>query len=110
MKYISVLISISLLITIFGCTYGKREGTIQKDSSSNIRFIGNVIDAQIQVDNGEKITLSEKGSDRMNAFNPRKLYQVSPGKHNVKVYRSGEIVVDKLIYVGIGEIKEVNIP
>lgn len=101
---------ISLFLLFAGCSYGRREGTIQKDNISSIRFKGNVIGAVIQVDNGEKVLISDKDTDELNSFNPRQLYQVSPGKHTIKVSKDDKKVIDKTIYVGTGEIKEINIP
>lgn len=110
MRTVVCAIVLSLAIFHAGCTYGTREGTVQKDDASSIRFTGNPIGVEIQVDDGRRILIAEEDSDEFDAFKPRQLYRVTPGKHTVKVYRNSEKVVDKTIYVGTGEIKEIAIP
>jgi hypothetical protein len=110
MKRGTFIFLIAFASLLFACSYGLREGTVQKDSPSSIRFTGNVVGTQIQIDSSATIDIVNKDTDEMNAFNPRQLFQVPPGKHIVKVFRAGTSVLEQAIYIGKGEIKEVSVP
>jgi hypothetical protein len=85
-----------LLFLMTGC--GINEGIIQKAERGYIEFTGNIDGAVAQVDNSEpfKITLN--------------VYQLSNGKHRVKVFRDSKLVVDRLLFIDDQTRLEVQIP
>jgi len=102
------LIIIPILALLFiSCTYGNREGVVQKSGKSYLHFQGNPANVTFVIDDGEPINLEEeKGSDR---YAPNLLYEISPGKHSLKVFRNGELIIERLIYVASSETKEVEL-
>jgi hypothetical protein len=111
MKRISVLIVTLLFVLLSGCMrYGTREGNIQKAEGAYLQFVGDIEagkPVELLVDDSEKIAITVIEKADQKDFDPRDLYQIKPGKHRVKVFVSGELVVDQLLYVASGEIKEV---
>lgn len=98
MKYL--LISITLFSTLWfgGCGY--KEGVSAGDQKSFLYFSGNTKNVTVSVDDGEKFSV-KNGRDNQ--------YRIKPGKHTVRVYREGEIRVEREIYVGDGIAKEISI-
>ncbi len=102
-----IFIFFILGVIFFSCTYGTREGVIQKSSESFLHFMGNAENVSVVIDDGESFILAEEPD--VQRYTPHLLYQVSPGKHTIKVYRKDELIVDRIIYVASGETKEVEI-
>lgn len=100
------------VLLIVSCGY--KEGVIQRADRSYLSFTGNLDNVSVQLDNAEPFTLQSYGVDsdgqrrHMNVNN--KLYQVSPGKHTIKVYRDGQLVVNRILLLDTDVIKEVHIP
>ena len=77
------------------------------EKNLHLHFQGNIENVTFVIDDGESISLEEEeGSPR---YAPNLLYQIPPGKHSLKVYRDGELIVDRLIYVSSNETKEVEL-
>ena len=68
----------------------------------------------MQIDNAEPFMLKSYVVDADGQRSPvdkkNKLYQISPGKHNVKVYRDGQLIVNRILILDNNVIKEVQIP
>lgn len=108
-KYLLLFCSL-LLIT--SCGY--KEGIIQKSDKSYFNFIGDVKNVSVQIDSAEPFTLGslvvdDDGKERI-VNKKNKLYQVAPGKHNLKVYRNGQLVINRVLFLDNNVIKEVQIP
>lgn len=106
------LLLIFLVMVIVSCGY--KEGVIQRADKSFLNFTGNLQEASVQIDNAEPFMLKSyvvdaEGQQRA-VDNKNKLYQISPGKHNVKVYRGGQLVVNRILILDNNVIKEVQIP
>lgn len=105
MKKLIIIPILGLLLV--SCTYGNRQGVVQKSNKSYLHFMGNTENVTFVIDEGELINLQkEEGSRR---YAPNLLYQITPGKHSLKVYREGELIIDRLIYVSSNETKEVEL-
>jgi len=108
-KYLMLLFGLMLIAS---CGY--KEGIIQKSEKSYFKFSGSVKNVSVQIDNNEPFALGtlivdEDGTERkVNKEN--KLYQVSPGKHALKIYRNGELIVNRVLFLDNNVIKEVQIP
>jgi len=105
MKKILVFLILGLLFV--SCTYGTKEGVIQKSDKSFLHFIGNAKNVTVIIDDTEPIILEEESS--VQRYAPHLLYQVKPGKHTIKVYRDEQLIVDRIIFIATGETKEVEI-
>lgn len=107
-KVILLLLGMTL---IYACGY--HEGIIQKAERSYLKFVGNIENASIQIDNIEPFTIkatvaSENGES--NAAPDNKVYQLLPGKHFLKIYRNGNLVVDRILLLENQATMEVIIP
>lgn len=101
-----IIIPLLGLLFVF-CTYGSREGVVQKSDKSYLRFTGNTENITFSIDDGELLNLQkEEGSQR---YEPNLLYQIPSGKHTLKVYRDGELIMDRLIYIASSETKEIEL-
>lgn len=97
MRYCSAFI-ICLFLMTAACGY--QESIVQKSEKSYLKFTGNPIEVKIQIDDMTPFSLAE--SD--------KLYQISPGRHIVKAYRNGELIVNRVLIVDSQVTTEVTIP
>lgn len=82
---IQIIIIIALIV---GCG-GYNTGTIQKAEKGFIKFSGNTFDIKVSIDNGTQFAI-EKTVDQ---------YELTPGKHFVKVYRDNKLLVDRVIII-----------
>lgn len=93
------LLSISLLLLfIAGCGYN--ESIMQKADKSYLKFVGNTEQIQITIDGGEPFS-PEENID---------LYQLSPGKHTIKITRNNAVVVNRIILLDNKTTMEINVP
>ena len=97
-KFALVLV-LALLVT--GCGY--KEGVVQKDSVAHLWFTGSAEQAYVSVDDKEPFALNSSGGNLT-------YYQVAPGKHRIVVRKGTDVVVDRVVIVGDGAIKEIQIP
>ncbi len=96
-----------LLFLIIGCGY--YEGVVQPTPSSYLSFMGNVDGATAIID--DRITLNLdielRGSEGQKKTI---LFQITPGKHKVIVTKMGQEVVNRIIIIGDGTTKEIEVP
>jgi hypothetical protein len=114
MKKKLFIIAFSLL-TIISCIIGRREGTVQKSDASYLHFT-TLNDENLKsslslvIDDGQPFVVEiDQTTNRNTRFTNKKLYQITPGKHTIKVYKNGNLSIDKLIYVGNQETVEIDI-
>ena len=100
MRSIRAFLCVFLVVFLFGC--GLTEGVIQKDQKSYLLFTGNISNSIVYIDELSPVEISED--------NGKTLYEISPGKHNIIVRKSGEVVVNRDILLGNGITKEISIP
>ena len=102
-----IIIFLFLCLILISCSYGTREGVVQKSSKSFLQFVGNVENTSVIIDDGEPFIIrKENDGDR---YSPHLLYQIAPGKHTIKIYRNDQLIVDRIIFVASSETKEVEI-
>lgn len=93
------------LLLFYACGY--QEGVVQKGEKSYIKFTGNTENVSIQIDETIRFVIkASPGSDGAD----NKLYQVSPGKHQLRVYREGGLVVNKVLFIDNQATAEVVVP
>jgi len=103
-----IIYSALLIICIVcSCTVGIREEVIQKEDKSFLHFTGKTLGATVIIDDKDKILLEESkdGKD----FSKKTLYQVCPGKHKLKIFKDNELIIERIIYIGNSETKEIEI-
>lgn len=99
------IILLSCILLLHACGY--QDGIIQKGEKSFIKFTGNLENVSVQIDDMNQFALTTKAED---GFAYNKLYQVSPGKHSLKVYRDGSLIVNRILFLDNQATAEVIIP
>ncbi len=109
-----ILIYFVLLFFLSSCGY--KEGIIQKAEKSYLKFVGNWQNALVQIDDTAQFKLesfivsnSETGTTEKKSPEDN-LYQLSPGKHTIKIYKDGVIVVNRILLLENQAIMEVFVP
>lgn len=104
-RYAKYVLAFIVACFLTGCGY--REGVIQKDPIAYLWFTGNTEQALVSLDDKEPFVLNRtEGTQEENLT----YYQVPPGKHRIVVKKGSEIVVDRVLIIGDGSIKEIRIP
>lgn len=88
-------------LLLIGCTI-HQEGVIQKADLSYIMFKGNVKEVTVKIDNNNPFQI--EGAEN------RTLYQLRPGKHIIKVFRNGELIVNRILFLDNQTTTEVLVP
>jgi hypothetical protein len=65
-----------------------------------VYFSGNTENVLVSIDNGTQFVV-KPGRDNQ--------YQINPGKHSIRVYREGILVVERDVYIGDGIAKEIGV-
>lgn len=96
-----------LFFSIISCGY--YEGVVQPTPQSYLSFIGNTNGAIAVIDDTTTLNLDKelRGSEDEKKV---VLFQISPGKHKVVVTKMGREVVNRIIIVGDGATKEIQVP
>lgn len=88
------------------CSCGLTEGVIQKDPKSYFKFSGNTKNAMVYIDDLAPIALNtDENPDDWST-----LYEISPGKHKIIVKKNGSVVVNRIVLLGSGITREINVP
>ncbi len=95
MKYTMLL----LLCVFFASCGGYNTGVVQKAEKSQIKFVGNVLNAQVSIDDGEMMTLDAADV----------VYNVKAGAHTVKIYKNFQLIMNRTIVTDNGIITELEI-
>ena len=109
-KLIALFSVIAFSLMLGSCSYGTKESVIQKEDSSSIRLVGKAKGTHLQIDENPKVFINDTDSDDFNSWNPRHLYRIPSGKHRIRVFRGDSLLIDKEVYLGSNEIKEITIP
>ena len=104
---------ILIFILFIGC--GLQESVIQKAPKSFLYFTGNTENAVVYIDGGTGIVLDASSANDNNGnaqtnSSGQILYEVSPGKHDIIIERSNEVVVHRKVLLGNGITKEIQVP
>lgn len=95
----SILLTISLIALIFsGCGY--KEGVKTSSEKSYLYFSGDTKNAMVSIDEGDNFSIKAGQNNQ---------YSIKPGKHLIKIYKNGELIVKRKIYVGDGISKEIEV-
>ena len=93
-------ITIALLsfLLLSGCGY--KSGVTTTEQRAYLYFTGNTQNVSVTINDGEAFTVLP-GRDNQ--------YAIAPGKHRVRIYRGGELIVEREIYVSDGVAKEIGV-
>jgi hypothetical protein len=110
-----LIITIFSFLTIVSCIIGRREGVVQKPDASYLHFT--TLDKEnykysfsLVVDDGQPFAIEiDKTTNRNTRFTYKDLYQITPGKHLIKVFKNNNLIIEKTVYVGNQETIEIEI-
>ena len=88
-----------MFLLLIGCAYNT--GTVQIAEKSYLQFSGNIEGVSVIIDGDDAFNLSTTEDT---------LYQLSPGKHSLKIYRSNNLIVDRVIFLEDQGTMEILIP
>lgn len=94
------IITSCVIATIFFSGCGYKEGIATPDRMSYLYFSGNTENVLVSIDNGAQFSVMP-GRDNQ--------YQIKPGKHSIRVYKEGILVVERDVYIGDGVAKEIGV-
>ncbi len=97
MKKFAAVLMLAFLLASCG---GYNETITQKADKSFLKFVGVTTEATVSIDGGNAFILDPK----------IEVYQLTPGKHRVTVYRYNKLVVDRNIVLDNQATMEVQIP
>jgi len=110
-----VYLSLAVLLLLYGVGCGLTEGIVQKEPKSYIWFTGNTNNVTIYIDDLSPIILNKNsstsidGEDKIEDID-KVYYEISPGKHKIIVKKADKEVVNRIIFLGNGIIKEIKLP
>lgn len=97
MKNSIIVLLVSAVLLSCG---GYNTAAIQKIEKGQLKFVGNVLNANISIDDG-KVFILDKADV---------VYEISPGMHVIKIYKDDQLVVNRNINVANDVIMEIEIP
>jgi hypothetical protein len=90
-----------ILLTCAGCTYSTT-GTLSRDPAAYLRIVG-VIDADsVQIHDLSPVELTAKKATAT--------VLITPGRHRIRLLRSGQIIVDRMVLVSDLQTLELRVP
>jgi len=112
-KLAFIVLGLFVFLLWMGC--GLKEGVVQKEVRSYLWFTGNTEGALVYIDNLKPIELgkdyyidSETGEKVKKTKEIH--YELTPGKHRVVVKKMGTKIVNRIVLLGNGIVKEIEIP
>jgi len=95
-----IYIGAILLALFLSSCGGYNETVTQKADKSFLKFVGKTEQVSVTIDGGKAFPL-----------NPEiEVYQVTPGKHRVTIYRGDKLIVDRNLILDNQTTMEVQIP
>jgi hypothetical protein len=98
MKTIAIITSLLLMLLASGCGY--KEGVKTQSQKSYLYFNGDVSDITVSVDDAVEFTVTAGEKNQ---------YAITPGKHTVKIYRGGHLLIIREVYISDGVAKEIEV-
>jgi len=98
MKKIILTLGLFIFLSFTGCGY--KEGTVTATQKSYLYFTGDVSNALVSIDSGEKFNVISGQNNQ---------YPIKPGKHLVEVYKDDKIVIKRELYIGDDIAKEIEV-
>ena len=89
-----------LALLLGGCA--SHQGVVLKDGNANLQLLGQCEGVSLQIDENSPMAVGKKCEDS--------IFSVKPGRHVLKLYRNGELILERLIYFSTGETSEVTLP
>jgi phage-related protein len=94
-----IIISVVFMITT-GCSYNT--GVTTSEPVSYLYFTGDAEDVEVFIDGISAFVVTETGN--------KELYKISPGKHVITIKKDDQVLVKRILLLGDGHEKELNVP
>ena len=100
------------IASVSGCGY--KEGVTIQDTKAYLWFTGEsegvslYLDAQDPIELAPSYYTDDQGSRRPR--NKPVYYEIDPGKHTIKLMRSGQVILERNILIGNHMTREIEIP
>jgi len=98
MRHLLSAFGLVAVLLFGGCGY--KEGVATGERAAYLYFAGDTENVTVSVDGGPEFSV-KPGRDNQ--------YRIVPGKHTVRVYRAGSLIVEREVYVGDGVAKEIGV-
>lgn len=95
-------LSLVLLALLLPAGCAMREASVQLDEAATLVVIGETSGLELQVADGPLLSLDGGGQDPS--------FEIEPGRNRVRVWRGGDLLVDRYIFLARGEMFEVRLP
>jgi hypothetical protein len=79
---------------------GYNEGVLQKAEKGQLKFVGNILQTTISIDDGKPFAIDKKDV----------VYSIKPGIHSIKAYKNNQIVLEREVFIDNGITMEIEIP
>lgn len=109
-------ITLLLLLFFTSCIVGRREGTVQSADKCFLHFTSSDTNNEsanfsLVIDDGSSFEIKPDIISNSNSrFSQKKLYQILPGNHTIKVNKNGNLIIQKKIFISNQETMEVSLP
>ena len=112
-KLAFIILGLFVFLLCVGC--GLKEGVVQKEAKSYLWFTGNTEGALVYIDDLKPIELGknyyiDSETGEKTEKNKEIHYELTPGKHRVIVKKMGTKIVNRIVLLGNGIVKEIEIP
>jgi hypothetical protein len=99
-----------VIATVLLSSCGYYAGVTQPADKSFLKFSGNYENVLVQIDNSPMATYKSTSGQEKSKIDDKTLYQISSGKHMIKIYRDGSLIVSRILFIENYATAEVIIP
>jgi len=107
----------ALLLALFSLVLGGcsgRESTLSPDQNAYVWFTGDAKGVTATIDGQGPIALTPNYTTDANGQRKGRLsevhYEIEPGKHTIKLFRGGMLILERVVLIGNHMTKEIQIP
>ena len=92
--------SLILFLALGGCA--SKQGIIQRDDKAYLQLSGSCEGVSLQIDDHDPIQVVGACEDSK--------FSVAPGRHTLKLYRDGTLILERLVLFSASQTSEVTLP
>ncbi len=109
MKPLNIIIACLFLFTLCSCSSHYRSVN-QVNDQALLQLSGNFLNTELSIDGGDNVIIDEKV--KIYELNDKQVveFPISTGKHSVKIFKDGLMIVNRVFYSSNGNVFEVVVP
>jgi len=107
----TILMVLCASVLLGGCGY--HEGVVVRDEMAYVQLVGDWTNVAVQIDNTEPTLLKYEPDPYDPQAPPRQpalKYAMATGKHTIKLYREGRLILDRVVFLSNQQTTEVRVP